>query len=227
MLSGIMEHFPKIYNLLSSSYSTPSLLFFGTKTISSEVGCQQGDPCGPLSFSVTLQPIVEDVQSELNSWYLDDETLADEYKKVLEDFRMVIVEAKELGLEINPNKCELFFVSGKKSDVIVSEFEKISPGIRIIDKSELEILGVPIFEEGYAIAFDKKFNSLQLLISKLNELNAHKAYCLLKNCLFIPKLTYMMRTCALWNHPSLTSKMDNCLKTSLESILNVTFNENQ
>lgn len=226
MLEHIANNFPKIYQFLSSSYSTPSLLFFGKDTISSEVGCQQGDPCGPLSFSVTIQPIVNNVRSELNAWYLDDGTIADYYKTVLEDFKVIIKEAEALGLKINPDKCELFFVSDFDND-IVNEFNAVSPGIRITEKKDLEILGVPIFEEGYASAFEKKFDSLKLLISNLNEVNAHTAYCLLKNCLFIPKLTYMLRTSAIWKHESLMNEMDNYLKACLESIMNTTINDKQ
>ncbi len=103
----------------------------------------------------------------------------------------------------------------------------IYSGIRITEKKDLEILGVPIFEEGYVTAFEKKFESLKLLISNLDGVNAHTAYCLLKNCLFIPKLTYMLRTSAIWKFPDLTNEMDNYLKACLESILNNSINETQ
>jgi hypothetical protein len=40
--------------------------FFGNKTISSEVGVQQGDSCGPMSFSITVQPLVNNLLPKLN-----------------------------------------------------------------------------------------------------------------------------------------------------------------
>ena len=111
--------------------------------------------------------------------------------------------------------------------MVVNQFDKLSPGIQVTTEDKLEILGVPIFESGYQAAFDKKFNSLNLLISRLEEVNSQTAYCLLKNCLFIPKLTYMLRTCAFWKFKTLTDQMDDLLKRSLESIINLTIGQDQ
>lgn len=47
------------------------------------------------------------------------------------------------------------YVSGFTDKAIVSEFMKISSGIRITEKHELKIQGVPIFEGGNSIAFEK------------------------------------------------------------------------
>lgn len=227
MLSEIAKRFPRIFPLLSSSYDTPSLLFFGEREISSETGCQQGDPCGPLAFSVTIHPMVEEMNSEFNAWYLDDGTLADEPNQVYEDFKKLIKMAEDLGLKINADKCEIFFISGIENQDVIQKFDELSPGIRITKKDELEILGVPIFEEGFKTAFESKLNSLETLISRLPELNAHTAYFLLKNCLYIPKLTYMLRTSPAWKFNELTKKMDDCLKNSLQTIMNIQFNDTQ
>lgn len=77
----------------------------------SQVGAQQGDPCGPLAFSLSIQPIIEGMASELNLWYLDDGTLCGEPEVVLSDLRKLINECKLIGLNVNPSKCELFFCS--------------------------------------------------------------------------------------------------------------------
>lgn len=46
------------------------------KTLTSEVGPQQGDPLGPLLFSLlSIHPIIASLKSEINIWYLDDGTL--------------------------------------------------------------------------------------------------------------------------------------------------------
>lgn len=70
-------------------YSSSSSLFFGNEQISSEVGAQQGDPCGPMAFSLCIHPIIEMLASELNIWYLDDGTLGGEPDAVLNDFEML------------------------------------------------------------------------------------------------------------------------------------------
>lgn len=178
MLSNVAKQFPRLYRLLLSSYSSTSLLFFGKDTISSEVGCHQGDPCSPLSFSTTIHPMVMKIGAELNSWYLDDGTIGDNPITVLNDFKMIIEEAKKMGLEINANKCELFFTSGIIDKSIADQFDKLSPGIQIITKDKFEILGVPIFEDGYTSAFGHKLETLKLLISRLEQVSSHVAYCL-------------------------------------------------
>jgi hypothetical protein len=52
-------------------------LFFGNHLISSSVGVQQGDPCGPMICSLAIESIILSLDSQLNIWYLVDGTLAD------------------------------------------------------------------------------------------------------------------------------------------------------
>jgi hypothetical protein len=227
MLLQIKENFPILYPFMNQSYRLPSSLFFGDKIISSEVGVQQGDPCGPMAFSVSIQPLVMIMTSELNIWYLDDATLADTPDIVLNDLRNLIELAAEIGLKVNTDKCEIFFNSKNEDMSIIQQFEKICPGIRIVSSNDLQLLGAPIFEEAYVQQFRIKEQKIKLLISRLDHLNSHVAYFLLKNCLFIPRLTYFIRTCALWKFPSLISEIDSCLRKSLTCILNININDIQ
>jgi hypothetical protein len=191
------------------------------------VGVQQGDPCGPMSFSITVQPLVNNLLSKLNIWYLDDATLSDSPETVLNDFHTIIKMAAEIVLKVNTSKCEIFFCSQRIDSSIVIKFEKICPGIRITSKDALQLLGAPIFEEAHVHHFKIKQHKLNLLISRLEQINPHVAYFLLKNCLFIPKMSYFLRTCALWKFSSLLEDMDSLLKESLEYILNICLNTKQ
>ena len=61
-------------------YGAQSALHFGNVIIPSCSGVQQGEPLGPLGFSLALQPLVESIKAELqnlniNVLYLDDRTL--------------------------------------------------------------------------------------------------------------------------------------------------------
>lgn len=74
------DRMPALSAWLECCYGARPLLLLGDHSISSCCGVQQGDPLGRLGFSVTLQPIIERIQSEvptllLNNWYLDDRTL--------------------------------------------------------------------------------------------------------------------------------------------------------
>ena len=71
------SHFPALSHWLELSYGFQPILLFGDYSILSCTGVQQGDPLGPLAFSILLQPIIERIQDEvpglnLNGWYLDD-----------------------------------------------------------------------------------------------------------------------------------------------------------
>jgi hypothetical protein len=72
------------------------------------------DPCGPMIFSLAIQPIILSLNSELNIWYLDDGTLADYPEVVLSDFKKVINLSRKIGLKLNFNKCEIFSCSGDR-----------------------------------------------------------------------------------------------------------------
>ena len=50
------------------------------------------------------------MKSELNFWFLDDGNLGGEYGTVMKDFAMIITKAAAIGLEVRPDKCQLFFL---------------------------------------------------------------------------------------------------------------------
>ena len=124
LLKTIKERAPSIYAFMWQCYSSTSCLFFGYEQIPSQVGAQQGDPCGPMAFSLCIQPIIEMIAAELNIWYLDDGTLGGDPETVLNDFKLLIEECKKIGLEVNPTKCELFFC-GDEDESIIDQFNVI------------------------------------------------------------------------------------------------------
>lgn len=177
-------------------------------------------------FALTIHPLIEKLKCELNSWYLDDGTLCDHPEIVLEDFKLLIIEAKKLGLQINSAKCELYFCSDIDNN-IVSKFDDICPGIRVMNKENLTLLGVPIFEEGFAAVAENIFNKLKIMFGRLKQLNSHTSYCLLKTCFGIPKLTYLIRTTPAWKFKNFIATFDNEIKNTLESILNIHLTDQQ
>jgi hypothetical protein len=149
ILKEVQCHTPLLYPYLYQCYRNPSTLFFGDHLISSSVGAQQGDPCGPMIFSLAIQPIILSLNSELNIWYLDDGTLADYPEVVLSDFKKVINLSRKIGLELNFNKCEIFSCSGDTDLKVIKEFQNLAPGIKICDRGSLSLLGSPIFDQGF------------------------------------------------------------------------------
>lgn len=225
MLTAIKDQIPFLYNYLWQAYSSPTLLFFGEKTLLSQVGAQQGDPCGPMIFSLTIHPVIESLSSDLNIWYLDDGTLAGPPETVLRDFEILMQRLKHVGLEINPAKCEIYFMGDFSTDVY-DKFSTLSPGIRIV-KDELELLSSPIISSNIEKCFEDKFSSLRRLFSRLKEVPLHISYYLLRHCLMIPKMTYLLRTTAAWYCTDLLHALDEEFRATLEDICNSKFSESQ
>lgn len=141
----------RVYQFLLSSYSTPSLIFFGKNTICQQVGCQQGDPCGSLSFSETIHQMASEMKSEVVThgiWTTVPSAMILQLSSMISNW--LLRKQKDWVLKsirINANCFFCFWCVIDKT--IVDQFNKISPGIEITAKNKLEILGVPIFENGY------------------------------------------------------------------------------
>ena len=67
-------------------------------------GVQQGDPLGPLLFSLTTMDLMESLRSELLIFYLDDGTLGGGVEDVLHDLQTMTEEVAKLGLQLNHSK---------------------------------------------------------------------------------------------------------------------------
>lgn len=221
MLNEVKMRTPLLFKYFWQSYSRPSVLSYNSNFISSSVGAQQGDPSGPFLFSLSIQPIIDELKSDLNVWYLDDGTVCDEPAVVLSDFMNLIRLSKDIGLEVNPSKCELYFCSGVIDDDVFREFQVVAPGITIISKENFNLLGSPIFEEGFENMASVYLDNMDIMFKRLTNLNAHVSFFLLKNCFAIPKLTSFIRSSPAWKFKDFVKDADSLIRTSLESILNV------
>lgn len=103
----VRKHAPTLYPLMWQAYSEPSQLFHGTSEIESATGLQQGDPAGPAVFSLAIQPIISTITTGLNVWFLDDGTLGGQVDDVCANLEKIIPSMAEIGLVVNPDKCEI------------------------------------------------------------------------------------------------------------------------
>ena len=121
---------------------------------------QQGDPLGPLLFSLAIHPLATKLASlgrsrpgrqlDLVVFYLDDGVLCGSVEAVSEALALLHAEAGALGLQLNLGKCELVVPSGELPANLDSLFPQallVDPGTgasRVLSDGNFEILGAPV-----------------------------------------------------------------------------------
>ena len=167
--------------------------------------------------------------SEVNLWYLDDGTLGGNPETVQADLARIIAASQDLGLQINSKKCELYIVNASMEAASLSpetraqldQIKLTAPGIRILEDQDLTLLGAPILEESGNDVLLSKLQDLSLMVERLEDIDAHDALFLLKNCFSIPKLMYFLRCAPCFKHQGTLHKYDEKLRECLQKILNV------
>ena len=154
-------------------------------------------------FCDTINDMIHSLISALNFWYLDYGNLADKFRVVSEDLKLVIERARMLGLKVKHSKCELTFLGSPSEELkleILQLFNcytrdcyttAICPAIQETPLDDLCILGAGMGADCVLDKLTKRSKNLKLLSERLVEIEAHSALFLLKNSFSIPKLTFL------------------------------------
>ncbi|KAL0860637.1 hypothetical protein ABMA27_009987 [Loxostege sticticalis] len=222
MLSEVKKVAPNIYPYIWQCYSCPSNLLYQSHTILSSVGCQQGDPLGPAIFSLAIHPIISELTSKFNVWYLDDGTLGGDVNSILDDLDTIKSKFDAIGLKLNYNKCELYIdIDTDKKSEIIEKFEKVCPGIKILSKETLFLLGAPIFSEGIPDFIHQNVLNFNDYADRLLQIHSHMAIFILRSCLFVPKFTYTLRCSPFWKHQNFCESLDQVILNQIQKIINI------
>ena len=139
------KHFPELSPWVEWCYANHSGLTFGNDFITSAEGVQQGDPLGPLLFSLVLAEVTEEIASNSNLrtqlWYLDDGVLVGEPKEVRKALDVLDEIGPKWGLFLNLSKCE---VITPPASAHTSVFFPDIPSDKIRYDGNFDILGSPI-----------------------------------------------------------------------------------
>ena len=212
-------------SLLFSSFCLQSALatfLRGNNIIESAEGVQQGDPLGPLLFSLTIHQLILSLKSDLRLFYLDDGTIGGSLDDVIADLKRIELAGVDLGLVLNHSKSEVICVDNNTKHSIL----EVSPHLQYVHLSDACLLGAPIGGERSIIAvLTSKKKSLGLLGERLKLLHSHDALCLLRNAFSLPKILYVLRTSPCFLANSLLSDLDAIQRSLLEAICNVSLSE--
>ena len=220
-LHRLRRDLPEIVAWVQWCYSSAAELHFGVHRILSTAGVQQGDPLGPLLFSLTLLELLDAIGPveglSLQLWYLDDGTVVGTRAAVRRFLELLLEKGPQFGLFVNLEKTELFWPSG---DQLYPDFPVT---IRRINASSdgVTLLGSPTWgpDEFFRNFVRQHINKVLESQARLMDLeNPQVALHLLRSCLGLCKLNHLQCTVPtsivsdLWRH------FDDGLRHSLGSI---------
>ena len=157
----------------------------------SKAGVQQGDPFGPLLFSLALHVLVQRLgafPSMKQRWYLDDGCISGPIPVLREVFALIQAQGPSLGLFINPAKCLLSTPAAQPS------FPSEVP--RAAWDAGCTILGTPVGSEAFVAGqLQAPLSLLQVGLERLTKLDeSHAAFLLLRYCFGACRITHSMST---------------------------------
>ena len=224
ILETIADKAPEVLNFVKFCYENHSFLLYGDHVIVSAEGFQQGDPLATFSFCLAIHPLILKINSYFKCGYLDDVSFGDKWQTALDDLKMIQHEAAQIGLLLNEKKCEVT-AFGNESPSIYSAFKKEFPSIQCVDPDDTALLGAGLGQKAIRTELANKLEGIRTLIKRTEKLSCQAAFFLIKNCFFIPKLMFILRSSPAFYHLDLLQAIDGMIKIELERIFNCIIND--
>ena len=183
----------------------------------SSEGTQQGDCCGPLFFSVTLQRLLRTCcpqsSDAWNRWYLDDGTLCGKTTAVESMFGSLVLRSPEIGLVVNISKCKQWGP--------VFSGSAVAPNVPW--EAGVKVLGVPIGSDTFTQSeIARKLSKLDHCFSRLKLLDcSFSAFHILRSCLSACKVMFLLRTLPFHIAESLSLETQNKIRSAFGEILGI------
>ena len=156
MIGAVREHIPDLLPFIHSAYSSPSILLWNDVQVHSAEEIQQGDPIGPMLFSLTIHDLVSSLTSEFSVFYLDDGTIGGNLDDITADLKRIEEQGQDLGLYLNVEKSELISHNQSTVDDVLSTF----PGLQFVHAQQATPLGSPLGGDAiWMLAWTPNFTS--------------------------------------------------------------------
>ena len=220
MFVEVRRHISSLSVWMEFCYSSLPLLYLGLNTIHSCCGVQQGDRQGPLGFSLALHPVVECIRTEvpglvLNAWYLHKGTLMGSPEDLAAALCIIEDDGPSVGLHLNRAKSLLFIP--EESDASLSFLLSDIPTTH----GGFTLLGCPIGPPSYCEeVFGERVAKVKSSLGALRDIaDSQVETSLLRLCLALPKVSFILRTCPISHIRHAAEEFDNAVRDALETTM--------
>ena len=206
---------------------------------------------GPVLFALAVDPAIRVLGSPLNLWFLDDGTLAGPIETTAADLYRLIPSFREIGLEINTQKCETTYlgvhgrtrgrtVHADDSDIsrddgaavhgdahpvteanTGSHFEEFLSIANSTSPTRLTILGVPIHTIGHEEALANIQEITRTLMNRTANIGSHAALFFLSRYTAVFRATYLLRTAPVYTAGESLRAIDEQMREATSRSCNV------
>ena len=91
--------------------------------------------------------------------------------------------------------------------------------------SDMELLGSAILDQAVKKAIANKLHTYHLMTHRLQQLDTHTGFFILKNAFSLPRLLFLLRSSPCYRHSDDLAPYDECTRTTAESNFNVQFDD--
>jgi hypothetical protein len=227
ILAAARRVVPSLAPWMDFCYRSQSHLVLGDRRIASARGVQQGDPLGPLLFSLAIHDAVLQARNsteqlfprklDIVAFYLDDGVIAGDVEAVRSFCAAFEQVAASVGLRLSVGKCEAVPAAGAATSISPDLF----PGWRWLPGGGIKLLGAPIGSAAFCAELTAKrvAKAEELLSTLCTYSHTQGALLLLRHCASFSKLVYTSRTVPPAFHREALTAFQGALRSSLEKWL--------